>query len=34
MAKTDEVTTIGQSLAAFTPAECANYFSAAGYEPE
>jgi transposase len=27
-------TTIGQSLSAFTPAECANYFSAAGYEPE
>ena len=26
--------TIGQSLSAFSPAECANYFSAAGYEPE
>jgi transposase len=27
-------TTIGQSLLAFSPAECANYFKAAGYEPE
>jgi transposase len=26
--------TIGQLLDAFTPAECANYFTAAGYEPE
>jgi transposase len=26
--------TIGQLLDAFTPDECANYFSAAGYEPE
>jgi transposase len=26
--------TIGQFLDAFTPAECANYFTAAGYEPE
>lgn len=26
--------TIGQSLSAFTPVECQNYFSAAGYEPE
>ena len=26
--------TIGQSLSAFTPAECENYFSAAGYELE
>jgi transposase len=25
---------IGRLLDAFTPAECANYFSAAGYEPE
>ncbi len=25
---------IGLSLDAFTPAECANYFAAAGYEPE
>lgn len=27
-------TAIGQSLTAFRPAECANYFRAAGYEPE
>ena len=27
-------TAIGQSLSAFTPAECRNYFSAAGYDPE
>jgi transposase len=27
-------TAIGQSLTAFSPAECANYFSATGYEPE
>ena len=27
-------TTIGQSLLAFSPAECANYFKAAGYEPD
>ena len=26
--------TIGSLLNAFTPAECANYFKAAGYEPE
>ncbi len=26
--------TIGELLSTFTPAECANYFSAAGYEPE
>ena len=25
---------IGESLDAFTPAECANYFTAAGYEPD
>ena len=25
---------IGESLDAFSPAECANYFTAAGYEPE
>jgi transposase len=25
---------IREALAAFTPAECANYFTAAGYEPE
>ncbi|MBS0384013.1 MAG: IS630 family transposase, partial [Proteobacteria bacterium] len=24
---------IGQALSAFTPAECANYFEAAGYAP-
>ena len=27
-------TTIGRLLNAFTPTECANYFRAAGYEPE
>ena len=27
-------TTIGRLLDAFTPTECANYFRAAGYEPE
>ena len=27
-------TTIGRLLEAFTPTECANYFRAAGYEPE
>jgi transposase len=27
-------TTIGQSLSEFSPAECANYFRAAGYEPK
>ena len=27
-------TAIGRLLDAFTPAECANYFRAAGYEPE
>ncbi len=27
-------TTIGRLLDAFTPAECANYFRAAGYEPD
>lgn len=25
---------IGRALPSFTPQECANYFSAAGYEPE
>lgn len=25
---------IGSVLDAYTPAECANYFSAAGYEPD
>ncbi|MCW8085535.1 IS630 family transposase, partial [Roseococcus sp. MDT2-1-1] len=25
---------IRDALPAFTPAECANYFTAAGYEPE
>ena len=25
---------IGDALSQFTPAECANYFTAAGYEPE
>lgn len=27
-------TTVGHILKAFTPEECANYFFAAGYEPE
>jgi hypothetical protein len=27
-------TIIGRLLDAFTPTECANYFRAAGYEPE
>lgn len=27
-------TTVGDLLDAFTPAECANYFTAAGYEPD
>ena len=27
-------TTVGRLLDAFTPAECANHFAAAGYEPE
>ena len=27
-------TAIGKLLGAFTPAECANYFAAAGYEPD
>jgi transposase len=31
---TDLWTAIGDALPAFTPSECANYFSAAGYEPE
>ncbi|MDR7040663.1 hypothetical protein J2X36_005450, partial [Methylobacterium sp. BE186] len=25
---------VGDLLDAFTPAECANYFAAAGYDPE
>jgi hypothetical protein len=25
---------VGEILGAFTPDECANYFTAAGYEPE
>ncbi len=31
---TDLWRVIGKSLDAFSPAECANYFTAAGYEPE
>ena len=31
---TDLWRVIGESLDAFSPAECANYFTAAGYEPE
>ena len=27
-------TAVGELLDAFTPAECANYFAAAGYDPE
>lgn len=27
-------TAVGGLLDAFTPAECANYFAAAGYDPE
>jgi transposase len=27
-------TTIGNALPQFTPAECANYFTACGYEPD
>ena len=27
-------TVVGDLLDAFTPAECANYFAAAGYDPE
>ncbi|HUS96946.1 MAG TPA: IS630 family transposase, partial [Hyphomicrobiaceae bacterium] len=27
-------TAIGQIVGTFTPQECANYFSAAGYDPE
>jgi hypothetical protein len=26
--------TVGESLDTFTPNECANYFTAAGYKPE
>ncbi len=26
--------TVGSLIYAFTPTECANYFKAAGYEPE
>ena len=25
---------VGRAIDAFTPTECANYFTAAGYEPE
>jgi len=31
---TDLWNTIGSAIDQFTPAECANYFTAAGYEPE